>query len=142
MSNTETTDHDRPILLVVDDVKTIHTVVDTILTGIFGTIVHAYHGAEAYRIARTILPEVLLTDALLPGIDGRDVVRLLKSDPATAGIQTILMTGLYKGLRYRNEAFRDFHVDAYLEKPVGSAELRSVVLQLLAKVAPAAAMAS
>lgn len=130
------------MLLVVDDVKTIHTVVDTILSGFFGTIVHAYNGADAFRIARTIRPDVLLTDALLPGLDGRDVVRLLKADPATASIKTIIMTGLYKGLRYRNEAFRNFKVDAYLDKPVGSTELRTVIAELLETITPADAIAS
>jgi len=134
--------HSGPVLLVVDDVKTIHTVVDTILTGFFGTIVHAYNGAEAFRIARTIHPDILLTDALLPGLDGRDVVRLLKADPATASTKTIIMTGLYKGLRYRNEAFRNFHVDAYLEKPVGAAELRAVVTDLLETITRVDAIAS
>ena len=127
----------RPVILVVDDSKVIHTVVDTILSNFSGTILHAHDGAEALRIARSVRPEILLTDALLPGLDGRDVARLLKSDPATANIRTIVMTALYKGQRYRNEAFREFKVDAYIEKPVTAAELRSVVDEMLALVTAA-----
>jgi CheY-like chemotaxis protein len=84
----------------------------------------------------------MLTDALLPGLDGRDVVRFLKNDPSTSSIRTIVMTGLYKGQKYRNEAFRDFMVDGYIEKPVGAAELRRVTGEMLAKIAPVPAMAS
>jgi CheY-like chemotaxis protein len=132
----------RPVLLVVDDVKTIHTVVDTILTPFFGTIIHAYSGSEALRIARTVRPDIMLTDALLPGLDGRDVVRFLKNDPSTSSIRTIVMTGLYKGQKYRNEAFRDFMVDGYIEKPVGAAELRQVIRETLEKITPVPALAS
>lgn len=123
----------RPAILVVDDTKVIHTVVEAIFAGTGLTILHAYDGAEGFRMARAIHPEVLLTDALLPGLDGRDVVRLLKSDPATAGIRAIVMTGLYKGLRHRNEAFREFLCDAYIEKPVSAAHLRAVVAEMLEK---------
>ncbi len=121
----------RPVILVVDDTKVIHTVVDTILAGFSGSILHAYDGADALRIARAVIPEILLTDALLPGIDGRDVARLLKAHPATAAVRTIVMTALYKGSRYRNEAFRDFKVDAYIEKPVTARELRNVIEQMI-----------
>jgi CheY-like chemotaxis protein len=122
-----------PVILVVDDTKVIHTVVDTIFAGVGVKILHAYNGAEGFRMARSIHPEILLTDALLPGLDGRDVVRLLKSDPATADIRAIVMTGLYKGLRHRSEAFREFLCDAYIEKPVGAAHLRAVVAEMLEK---------
>lgn len=123
----------RPAVLVVDDTKVIHTVVEAIFAGTGMTILHAFDGANGLRMARAIHPEVLLTDALLPGLDGRDVVRLLKSDPATAGIRGVVMTGLYKGLRHRNEAFREFFCDAYIEKPVSAAQLRAVVAEMLEK---------
>lgn len=122
----------RPVILVVDDSKVIHTVVETILSGFEGTILHAHNGADALRIARSVRPEILLTDALLPGLDGRDVARLLKSDPSTAHIRVVVMTALYKGQRYRAEAFRDFKVDAYVEKPVTAAELRGTIDEMLA----------
>jgi CheY-like chemotaxis protein len=125
----------RPVILVIDDTKVIHTVIDTIFAGFEGTILHAYNGADGFRMARAIHPEVLLTDALLPGLDGRDVVRLLKSDPSTAGIRSIVMTALYKGARYRNEAFSNFLCDEYIEKPVSAARLRAVVAEMLSKSA-------
>jgi CheY-like chemotaxis protein len=130
-----------PVILVVDDSKVIHAVVDAILRDFEGSIVHAHDGSEGFRMARLIQPDILLTDALLPGLDGRDVVRLLKSDPATAGIRTIIMTALYKGQRYRAEAFREFLCDAYIEKPVSAAYLRAVIDEMLGKT-PAEALAS
>lgn len=50
-------------------------------------------GAEAIAAARRLLPDVLLTDLILPDIDGFDVSRRLKQDPVTAGIHVILLTG-------------------------------------------------
>jgi CheY-like chemotaxis protein len=130
-----------PVILVVDDSKVIHALVDAILSNFEGSIVHAHDGSEGFRMARLIHPDILLTDALLPGLDGRDVVRLLKSDPTTADIRTIIMTALYKGQRYRAEAFREFRCDAYIEKPVSAAHLRAVIDQMLGKTA-AQALAS
>jgi CheY-like chemotaxis protein len=121
----------RPILLVVDDMRVIHTIVDHMLRDFPGTILHAYDGGEAMRIARDVRPDILLADALLPGIDGRDVARLLKSNPATAHVRAIVMTAFYKGLRYRTEAIRDFLVDAYIEKPMTATQLREVVGEML-----------
>jgi CheY-like chemotaxis protein len=122
----------RPVILVVDDDRVVHSVIDRILVGFPGTVLHANDGHEALRLARAVGPELLLIDALLPKLDGRAVALALKADPGTAHIRTVIMTALYKGQRYRSEAFREFMVDEYLEKPVSAPKLREVVDRLLA----------
>ena len=127
----------RPTILVIDDDRTVHKLVERALHDFSGTLFHAYDGVEGLRIAGELRPELVLTDALLPKLDGREVALRLKSDPATRAIKVVVMTALYKGSRYRIEAINSFGVDEYLEKPVAPAHLRK-----LAEEAEAMAMAS
>ena len=53
----------------------------------------AANGADAVAAARRILPDVVLTDLILPDFDGFAVADRLRSDPSTAGIRVILLTG-------------------------------------------------
>ena len=117
----------RPMILVVDDDSVIHSILGRMLASFSGTVLHARDGQQALSIARKARPDLLLTDALLPGLDGRIVAKTLKLEPATATMRVAVMTGLYKGTRYRNEALRDFHADFYLEKPLTTGKLWEVI---------------
>jgi CheY-like chemotaxis protein len=121
----------RPLMLVVDDDSVIHAILIRLLASFPGTVLHARDGHQALAIARRARPDLLLTDALLPGVDGRVVAKTLKLEPATSAMRVVVMSGLYKGARYRNEAFREFHADAYLEKPVTAASLAEVIEKTL-----------
>lgn len=123
---TESTIIRRPAILVIDDDRTIHKLVERVLQNFPGTILHAHDGVEGLRMAREIRPELVLTDALLPKLDGREIALRLKSDPATRVIKVVVMTALYKGTRYRIEAINSFGVDEYIEKPVDPARLRKL----------------
>jgi CheY-like chemotaxis protein len=119
-----------PVILLVDDDRTVHAIVRRVLESFEGTLLHAYDGMEALRIARQVRPDLVITDALLPGLDGRQLARMVKIEKDER-IKVAVLTAIYKGTRYRNEAFRDFMVDAYLEKPVTAPRLRALVQTLL-----------
>jgi CheY-like chemotaxis protein len=121
---TEPTMIRRPAILVIDDDRTVHKLVEGALHHFNGTLFHAYDGAEGLRIAGELRPELVLTDALLPKLDGRELALRLKSDPSTRAIKVVVMTALYKGTRYRIEAINSFGVDEYIEKPVAPTRLR------------------
>jgi CheY-like chemotaxis protein len=130
----------RPFILVVDDDSVVHSIFSRALASFPGTVLHARDGHQALAIARKARPDLLLTDALLPGMDGRLVAKTLKMEPATSSMGVAVMTGLYKGTRYRNEALQHFSADVYLEKPVTTAKLWDVIeqtLQISRPVAPA-----
>jgi YesN/AraC family two-component response regulator len=78
-------------------------------------------------------PDIVLTDALMPKIDGRQLCRLIKTSDAS--IKVVIMTALYKSSRYRTEAMNTFHADEYLAKPIDFAHLRQVLGNLSARVA-------
>ena len=116
----------RPIILIIDDDRVIHSVSARVLAHFPGTVLHAYDGKEGLRMAKEIKPDVVITDCLLPIVDGREIARLLKADPETRAIRIIAMTAMYRGARYRHEALTDFAVDEYIEKPVSAAMLREI----------------
>lgn len=121
----------RPVILVVDDDKIVHVIARRVLADCAGTVIHATDGDEALELAQKFLPELVITDALLPKLDGRELALRLKSSPETSNCKVAVMSALYKGQRYRNEAILKFRADEYLEKPVTADALRSIASSLL-----------
>ena len=82
-----------PIIVVVDDDRDTRELYRACFDMSDYLTAEASTGEEAIAAARRLLPDVVLTDLILPDIDGFAVARRLKQDPATAGIHVILLTG-------------------------------------------------
>jgi CheY-like chemotaxis protein len=122
----------RPLVLVVDDEEDIQRVaVRTIRSLGYGVVV-AVNGMEGLELARKYRPDLVLADAFMPKLDGREMCLRLKTDPATSETKVVIMTGIYTAARYRSEAFREFRADDYLVKPLQFRELRDVLQKHLA----------
>lgn len=78
-------------VLVVDDDAAIVQLLETALEE-DGYTVFATFGAEAITLARTLHPAVILLDINMPGMDGIEVSRRLRDDPATADIPIVVMS--------------------------------------------------
>ena len=85
---------DAALVLVVDDVPDNVAPLHDALDDAGYTVLVALDGEAALRRAQQAQPDLILLDALMPGIDGFEVARRLKADPATAHIPIIFMTGL------------------------------------------------
>ena len=85
---------DKLIVLIVDDVPDNVAPLHDALDDAGYTVLVALDGESAIRRATQALPDVVLLDAVMPGIDGFEVARRLKAQPATAHIPIIFMTGL------------------------------------------------
>ena len=81
--------------------------------------------SEALDAVELLRPRIVLTDALMPKMDGRELCRLIKS--AHPEIAVLVMTSLYTGARYRYEAYKVFRADEYLPKPIDFEQLRTVL---------------
>lgn len=127
----------RPLILVVDDEPAIRRIAARFLKGMGYGVAIARDGLEGLARARTLQPDLILTDALMPKMDGREMSRQLKSDPATASMRVVLMTSLYTSMKYRLEGFKRYLVNDYVAKPVSPDELREVVERNLANLATA-----
>ncbi len=81
-----------PFALIVDDDPRVLSMAEQALRGMgFHTLCNA-NPEEAATIAASILPDLLLTDALMPRLDGRELCRRLKEDEKTAGIRIVVMS--------------------------------------------------
>ena len=85
---------DSDVVLIVDDVPDNLAVLHDALDESGYTVLVATHGEAALQRAAQALPDIVLLDAMMPGMDGFEVARRLKASPATAHIPIIFMTGL------------------------------------------------
>ena len=83
----------RDVALVVDDSPETLRLLTDALDGAGMTVMVAMDGAAAMRIVEQITPDIVLLDAVMPGIDGFETTTLIKRDPALAPIPIIFMTG-------------------------------------------------
>ena len=82
------------IVLIVDDIPENLSLLHDALDEAGYTVLVATNGESALQRAKQSLPDVILLDALMPGIDGFEVARRLKADFATHHIPIVFMTGL------------------------------------------------
>ena len=82
------------LVLIVDDVPDNLAVLHDALDESGYTVLIATSGEQALQRAAQARPDIVLLDAMMPGIDGFEVARRLKSDAATAHIPIVFMTGL------------------------------------------------
>ena len=114
----------RPRLLLVDDEPTNLQVLRHVLQADY-RLMFATDGARALQVAREQLPQLILLDIMMPGMDGYAVCRALKADPATAGIPVIFITALNDS-QDETAGFDVGGVD-YLTKPVSPPVVRARV---------------
>lgn len=129
--NPEPSEVKRPLVLVVDDEPEIQRVAVRVIEELgYGTIL-AEDGQKGLRYATLYAPDLIITAALLPKVDGREMCRRIKSNPITASIKVIISTALYTQSRHRAQAFRDFHVDEYVNRPLSLNQFQTLLQKYL-----------
>jgi len=133
--DTSTTDFLRDIkVLIVDDEHYTRKVIGTLLIGIGCTkIFEAGDGAIGLEMVRTIEPDIVLIDWEMPGIDGAEFVRQVRSPGSfpLPNVPIIMLTG-HGGRSRVLEAVR-LGVHEFLLKPVSSGALRERIVSVLTK---------
>ncbi len=84
----------RDVALVVDDSPETLRLLTDALDGAGMTVMVALDGAAAMRIVDQITPDIILLDAIMPGVDGFETCRRLKRDAGLSNVPVIFMTGL------------------------------------------------
>jgi DNA-binding NarL/FixJ family response regulator len=119
-------------LLVVDDEPNLLRAVGACLRGEGFDVVTARGGAEALvRVAETV-PDLVVSDVRMPGMDGYQLARQLRASPRTALTPVVFLTAKDETAD-RVEGFRA-GVDAYLTKPFEPDELVAVIRSILDRV--------
>jgi pilus assembly protein CpaE len=118
-------------ILVVDDSQLAAKMVQDRLVSKGYEVSVAFSGEEALAEVRHEVPDLVLSDLVMPGMDGCELCRRLRRDPATAKVPIILLTS--RGKISEKEAGFEAGADDYLVKPVVPAELELKIKVLLAK---------
>jgi two-component system cell cycle response regulator DivK len=119
----------RPSVLIVDDVEDNRRVYATFLRARAFDVTVAADGRQALAKARALLPDLVVMDLAIPGIDGWEVTRRLKRDRRTRRIPVIALTG-YVLAGAREEA-QQAGCSAFLTKPCLPDDLIRVIQQIL-----------
>ncbi len=109
------------VVLIVDDVPDNLSLLHDALDDAGYTVLVATHGEAALQRAAQAQPDIILLDAMMPGIDGFEVARRLKAMPETAHIPIVFMTGLTE-TEHVVAAFQAGGVD-YVTKPIRPKEV-------------------
>ena len=119
-------------ILVVDDLAANRKFLVTLLRSRGHQLHEAADGAEALDVARAEHPDLVITDVLMPIMDGYELVRQLRLDPATSGIAVVFHTAHY-GAREARELALSSGVSYVLTKPAEPAEVLTIVGRVLSR---------
>jgi len=98
-------------ILIVDDSQTILTFLQAIFESEQYEVVTATDGVDGLAKVHQTRPDLIITDSVMPGLDGFGFLRALRDDPATEGVPVIMLTSCnpldpeYAGLEPRPNAF-------------------------------------
>jgi signal transduction histidine kinase/DNA-binding response OmpR family regulator len=118
----------RETALVVDDSEMVRFATAETLRDAGFEVLEAATGAEGLRLVTQ--SDVVVLDIRLPDVDGFEVCRLIKADPATASIPVLHLSGIHCDVEDRVRGL-ETGADAYLSRPVEAAELVATVRALL-----------
>lgn len=117
-----TADPDARTILVIDDNPDILTLVSSIFSDTC-RVLTADNAVTGFRIAAKYIPDLIICDLMMPGVDGKEFVKRLKSEITTSHIPVMMLTACADGDQ-RIESY-ETGADAWLTKPFSSKLLRA-----------------
>ena len=124
--------HNPRTVLVVDDDSLNRKLLETLLRADGYEVSSVDSGSAAIDAVISCSPDLVLLDAMMPGMDGFEVARRLKANPATNAIPLVMITALddaASGTRLNAAG-----VEAVLNKPVDRWELKAALKRILGTV--------
>lgn len=112
-------------ILVVDDEPSFCTVLSEILRSFGYMVRHVHTVRHAYELLEERRPDLILTDIMMPDIDGLTFIRQMRADPSSSSIPMIVVSA--KSQPEDIAATKEAGADACLVKPFSARELRQVV---------------
>lgn len=118
----------RGSILVVDDHPAVRSVLREVLGDEDMEIREAADGETALALARERVPDLVLLDLAMPGMDGLEVLRRLKEDERTRPVKVVVVTA--RGAEGRTEGL-SLGAEEYLEKPFSPIQLLELVERMI-----------
>jgi CheY-like chemotaxis protein len=125
---------ERPLVLLVEDDREGRILFATWLQDAGFRVEQAHNGLQALERTFDLRPDAILTDLNIPGIDGYELTRRLKSDPRTASVPVLAVTGYPPFTQDPARAGRA-GCDAFLTKPCDSGDVTRILKNLLTAAA-------
>ena len=116
-------------VLIVDDEPSIVISLEYLLTEAGYDVHIARDGQQALDAARALHPRLVLLDVMMPVMNGFEVCRRIRDDPALAGTRILMLTA--KGRDVEISQGQSLGVDAYITKPFATRELMAAVARLM-----------
>lgn len=117
-----------PSVLVVDDEPDNVSLMEAYLALDY-IIIPAYSGEQALEKVQTEIPDIVLLDMMMPGINGHEVCKTLRKDPQTCDIPIVMFSALEK--REGHTKCLRAGADAFLEKPIDAVQLVNTIRALI-----------
>lgn len=117
------------IILIVDDSSTVREMVSDILKKSGLHVIEAADGVEAKERIQSHHPDLVVTDIVMPRMNGYELCRWLKNDPKAQHIPVVMCTS--KSQEFDRYWGMKQGADAYITKPFRPAELVQTIKQLL-----------
>lgn len=112
-------------ILIVDDEPRGLEALEAMLTGLGHTLHFANNGLDALKQASVLPPDLILLDVMMPGIDGFEVCRILRTDPILADVPVVMTTAL-DDKKSRVQGI-EAGADDFITKPIDRLEIRARV---------------
>ena len=122
----------RQRVLVVEDDASVRGLVQVVLEDEGLEVFEAADGAEGLRLARTLAPEVVVLDVMMPGLGGPEVIARLRDADGTLPFAVLVLTGAPEVVDWLRE---ELGPGAVMEKPFGIGALAARV-RALARAGP------
>ncbi len=119
-----------PILLIVDDNQDVRTVIKDIFINHY-QILEAENGSQGIKITNAAIPDCIITDVMMPMMNGFELTKHIKNNELTASIPVLLLTA--KSSDETHLEGLNSTADAYLTKPFNNDILKATVNQLIAE---------
>ncbi len=117
-------------IAIIDDDPVTRAMLAKILDRIDLKIIQACDGREGWEMIQREVPDLVISDMLIPRIDGLELCRKIKTDPVLKLVKVILISAVYKGIHHRAE-IRECKADDFIEKPIQAKILREKLDRLL-----------
>lgn len=121
---------DKNVMVVEDNEKN-RKLVRVVLKAKGYNVIEATTGEEALGILKHQMPDIILMDIQLPGIDGLTLVKQIKADAITRDIPIIAVTAY--AMKGDEQKFLETGCDAYVSKPINTQELPLVIEKYIKK---------
>jgi CheY-like chemotaxis protein len=108
-------------VLIVDDEEPILSIVSEVVEEMGHRVLRAVNGRDAMALIKSSPPDLVLTDVLMPFLDGLEVCRAVKGNPSTAHIVVVLMSAVFV------DHGRAAGADDFVHKPFTLEEIEAAV---------------